>query len=79
LERLEWLRLKRIKNSMTYAAKNNLTYHLWWHPHNFGIHQAENIFFLEKILVHYLLLNKEYGFESITMASLAKKLDNLNT
>jgi hypothetical protein len=34
LKFLENLRLERIKSGMTYAAKKNLTYHLWWHPHN---------------------------------------------
>ena len=59
---------------MTYAAKNNCTYHLWWHPHNFGINQDENFSFLEKILMHYKQLNKEYQFQSYTMSELAKSL-----
>jgi hypothetical protein len=67
-------KLRRIKTDMTYAAKNNLTYHLWWHPHNFGIHQEENFHFLEKILQHYRYLQKEYQFQSITMTKLAEKL-----
>lgn len=74
LKLLEGLRLARIKNSMTHAAKNNLTYHLWWHPHNFGINQKENFSFLKKILEHYLFLNKKYSFTSYTMTELANKL-----
>lgn len=73
---LENLRLKRIKDSMTYAAKNNLTYHLWWHPHNFGANLEENFSFLEKILSHYQELNKKYKFQSYTMSDLAKKIQN---
>ena len=49
----EGLRLHRINSGMTYAAKNNFSYHLWWHPHNFGINKNENFEFLEKILEHY--------------------------
>ena len=30
------LKMKRIKAQMTYAAKNDKLFHLWWHPHNFG-------------------------------------------
>ncbi len=71
---LDTLRLARIKNSMTHAAKNNLLYHLWWHPHNFGTSQNENFSFLKKILVHYLALNKKYSFTSYTMTELANKL-----
>jgi hypothetical protein len=54
---------------MTHAAKNNLTYHLWWHPHNFSINQDENFSF-RKILTHYEILNTKYNFQS-TMSTLA--------
>lgn len=74
LEFLDWLRLRRIKKSMTHAAKNNLMYHLWWHPHNFGINQLENFAFLEEILVHYRYLHEKYAFKSYTMTELAKEL-----
>jgi peptidoglycan/xylan/chitin deacetylase (PgdA/CDA1 family) len=71
LERLKFL---RIKNAMTHAAKNNLVYHLWWHPHNFGRNCKENIYILEKILKHYDYLNKKYSFQSITMQELSNEL-----
>jgi peptidoglycan/xylan/chitin deacetylase (PgdA/CDA1 family) len=71
---LEGLRLRRIKNAMTHAAKNGLVYHLWWHPHNFGIHQQENFGFLESILKHYRQLNKEYGFGTATMTEIADQV-----
>ncbi|MEP6711023.1 MAG: hypothetical protein ABJA37_01340 [Ferruginibacter sp.] len=74
LRMLDTLRLKRIKDSMTYAAKNNLIYHLWWHPHNFGINHEENFAFLEKILIHYTFLEKKYEFKSCTMSELAGEL-----
>lgn len=77
LKFFESLRLKRILMSMTYAAKNNLTYHLWWHPHNFGINQDENFHFLEKILEHYQVLNKKYDFRSYTMSEVSKRLEAL--
>lgn len=73
---LDGLRLNRIKSGMTYAAKNGLTYHLWWHPHNFGINQNENFNFLEKILIHYSHLNKNNNFESLTMSQLAHRIVN---
>lgn len=63
----EPLRLRRIKNAMTHAAKHNEMYHLWWHPHNFGIHTKENIAFLEAILCHYKHLRNKYNMESMTM------------
>jgi peptidoglycan/xylan/chitin deacetylase (PgdA/CDA1 family) len=75
LKFFEPLRLRRIKNAMTYAAKNNLTYHLWWHPHNFGINQEQNFAFLDKILAHYNTLQHKYNLTNYTMAELADYLD----
>lgn len=65
------LRLSRIQSGMTYAARNDLTYHLWWHPHNLGINQDENFSFLEKILQHYQELSTKFNFQSFTMSELA--------
>lgn len=76
LKILEGLRLRRIKSGMTYAAKNNLTYHLWWHPHNFGVNQNENFAFLEKILNHFTFLNKKHNFQSYSMTNLAEIIKN---
>lgn len=69
---LDWLRLKRIKASMSYAAISKKVYHLWWHPHNFGANTKENIEFLNKILEHYKYLNKQYGFKSLNMSEIAE-------
>jgi hypothetical protein len=63
---------------MTYAAKNNLAFHLWWHPHNFGKNISENFSFLEKILLHYQQLHQQYHFESMSMCDLANELNNSN-
>lgn len=63
----EPFKLKRIKDEMTYAAKHGEMYHLWWHPHNFGDHTAENLNFLENILIHYQSLSKKYDYQSMTM------------
>ena len=76
LKMFEGFRLRRIKSGMTYAAKNNLTYHLWWHPHNFGVNQDENFKFLDKILDHYTFLNEKYNFQSYTMSALANAIKN---
>lgn len=47
---LNKLRLNRIFKEMESASRCNGIYHLWWHPHNFGYHTAENMADLEKIL-----------------------------
>ena len=68
---LEKLKLKRIMNEMTYAAKKKELYHLWWHPHNFGINIKENMENLAVLLNHYQLLHANYGFTNLTMKEAA--------
>ena len=70
---LENLKLKRVKNAMQEAAQKGENFHLWWHPHNFGVHLEENLANLEAILRHYHELNKEYGMLSLTMQELGEQ------
>ena len=74
LRLLEPLRLRRIRNSMTRAARNDETFHLWWHPHNFGAHTQENIAVLEEILRHYAALRDRFGWRNATMRQVADEL-----
>jgi hypothetical protein len=76
LKMLDFLKLNRITSAMTHAAKNKEVYHLWWHPHNFGIHQTENFLFLEKILKHFQYLQEKYNMQSVTMTQLANQIIN---
>ncbi len=69
---LEKLKLSRIMNEMTRAAKKNEVYHLWWHPHNFGINVDENFANLTVLLNHYKVLNKKFGFLNYTMTEAAQ-------
>jgi peptidoglycan/xylan/chitin deacetylase (PgdA/CDA1 family) len=80
---LKWfenIRLHRIKKEMFKAAERKEIYHLWWHPHNFGINIEKNFSFLREILEHYKMLEKKFGFKSVTMHEAAdlisKKNDN---
>ncbi|RYF85010.1 MAG: polysaccharide deacetylase, partial [Chitinophagaceae bacterium] len=72
------LQLRRIKNSLLHAAKNGKTYHLWWHPHNFGSHLEENLDLLRQILAYYQELHQQYGLSSCTMTEIANKIRNTN-
>lgn len=73
LKGFEGLRLRRIKNSMTFSAEHGEAFHLWWHPHNFGINLKENLLFLEEILKHYTWLNQMYGMQNKTMSTVAEE------
>ena len=75
--KLKWLnpvRISRIKNSLTYAAQHKQCYHLWWHPHNFGIYLNENLASLREILEHYKQLALEYGMQGQSMKEIAEEI-----
>lgn len=65
----ESLRLNRMKKGMTAAAKGDGIFHLWWHPHNFGINIGKNIAVLESLLKHFQALKDCYGMESLSMGA----------
>ena len=56
---------------MTYAARHQQIFHLWWHPHNFGRYLTENMAMLEKIISHFHVLEQQYGMRSLNMGELA--------
>ena len=69
---LEGLKLRRVKKAMTQAALKGKNFHLWWHPHNFGINQEENMANLEEIIDHFTDLKQEHGMVSLTMQELGE-------
>ena len=71
---LERLRLWRITTAMETAARRRTLFHLWWHPHNFGVDLQDNLAFLRDILDHFRTLQNRYGMRSMTMAALADEV-----
>jgi hypothetical protein len=71
LARLDRLRLNRITSAIDKAAATRRTFHLWWHPHNFGVNVDENIEFLNLILAHFSELRERYGMVSANMGDFA--------
>lgn len=71
----ENIRLRRITRAMTFAAKNKTIFHLWWHPHNFGVNTNQNILFLNKVLAHFEKLNNEYDMQSLNMGEIANLIE----
>ncbi|WP_086478544.1 polysaccharide deacetylase family protein [Arenibacter amylolyticus] len=68
---IQRIKLNRIKREMTYAAKHNRIYHLWWHPHNFGDDIESNRAQLIEILSHFKELEYKYKFTSSNMGDYA--------
>jgi peptidoglycan/xylan/chitin deacetylase (PgdA/CDA1 family) len=71
LRHLEGIRLQRIARSMERAAAKGEVIHLWWHPHNFGVHQQENLDFLRRVLEEFADRRETYGMQSLSMAEAA--------
>ncbi|WP_332879715.1 polysaccharide deacetylase family protein [Massilia sp. S19_KUP03_FR1] len=68
---LSLMRLDRLKRTMTSAARAGGIFHLWWHPHNFGVNTDENFAQLEAVLRHYHFLADTYGMRSHSMGEFA--------
>jgi hypothetical protein len=71
---LERLRLRRITSAMETAARRRKIFHLWWHPHNFGVDLQENLTFLRGILDCFRALQERYSMRSMTMAAVADEV-----
>jgi len=71
---LERLRLRRITSAMETAARRRRLFHLWWHPHNFGVDLEENLAFLRGILDYFRTLQERYGMRSMTMGQVADEV-----
>ena len=72
LSAFEPLRLIRLKQAMTMAARSGGIFHLWWHPHNFGVNLEQNLIVLELLLQHYQTLEVLYGMRSSSMGDFAQ-------
>lgn len=73
LRHLEPLRLSRITDSMTAASQRGETFHIWWHPHNMGASQCENLAALGHIIDHFITLRCKYGMSSLAMEDFAPR------
>lgn len=71
---LEPIRMHRIKKQMKHAAIHHQVFHIWWHPHNFGINMEENFRNLSEILKYYKIMHIEYGMESLNMREVGERL-----
>lgn len=73
---LEGWKIHRIKAQMRHAAKNGLTFHLWWHPHNVGVMTEAHLAQLEEIFRYYEKLRDTYGMRSFNMAEAAEEAEH---
>jgi peptidoglycan/xylan/chitin deacetylase (PgdA/CDA1 family) len=70
-QQLEKMRMNRLLQALTHAARAGEVVHLWWHPHNFGVYTDQNLAVLEQLLDHTSGLRERYGLLSLSMAEAA--------
>ena len=68
LARFHPLHVSTIARGMRAAARRGTTYHLWWHPHNFGADLEANLAGLNHIINHFVRLREHLGMVSEPMA-----------
>lgn len=73
LKVLEPFRRRRVKAGMRAAAWRGEVYHIWWHPHNFGVNLDKNLEALGEILKEFDQLRNRYGMQSLTMNEVAER------
>jgi peptidoglycan/xylan/chitin deacetylase (PgdA/CDA1 family) len=72
LAAVDGLKKQRILSAMRYAAARGRFFHLWFHPHNFGADQDENIALMDAIAEEAARLRERHGWPSLTMAEAAE-------
>jgi hypothetical protein len=73
LAAFEPLRLNRVLKAMRRAAARGEVFHLWFHPHNFGVNQNQNFAVMERIATEAGRLRDHHGWPSLTMAEVARR------
>lgn len=71
LRRLDSLRLRRIAGLMHRAAVSREIVHLYWHPHNFGVHLEENLSVVRAILGTFARYRETHGMQSLSMSGVS--------
>lgn len=71
LKRLEEKRLKRMIDQVKLAALEDAIFHIWFHPHNFGVNMEQNLRVLEAILQEFSFARERYGMRSLSMNGVA--------
>tara|TARA_R110002049_G_scaffold15366_9_gene62949 strand:- start:165 stop:1133 length:969 start_codon:yes stop_codon:yes gene_type:complete len=74
LARFNQLKINRIKDEITTAAKNDEVYHIWWHPHNHGHYPDQSLNEVKQILEHFSSCRDQYGMQSRSMEGIAHSL-----
>ena len=68
---LDSLLLRRLRKEIVSAARQGRLFHLWFHPHNFGVLLDRNMAFLERVLDIYDEMRVTHEMRSLNMTEFA--------
>ncbi len=68
---LDRLHERRIAGGIERAARDGRIFHLWWHPHNFGVRMGDHLTRLERLLQRVDALRARHGLRAMTMGEVA--------
>lgn len=74
LGRINQMKVNRVIEEMSTAAKNNEIYHLWWHPHNHGNYPEQSLREVEQILKHFAFCRENYNMQSKSMHGISREI-----
>lgn len=66
------LRFAGLSRAMRSAARSRRIFHLWWHPHNFGVKLGDNLEFLRRLLDVFRECQTTLGMRSMSMHEVAR-------
>ncbi len=69
---LENIRTQRLTRAIEAAARQKGVFHLWWHPHNFGVRTEQNLAKLREICQAFARMRDQFGMRSLTMCETAE-------
>src|SRR5579872_925306 len=73
LSPLEPLRLRRIENEMSNAARQGRLYHLWFHPEDIGVNLGRSLAFLRRVFECFARIREKGEIESLNMREAAQR------
>ena len=73
------LQIKAVTREMRRAAWAGQLFHLWFHPHNFGVNLDANMAMLNAIVTEAARLRDAYGWPSLTMEEAGAAAGQLGT
>lgn len=75
LRLLEPIRMRRMREEMSYAARHGRIYHLWFHPEDVGLDMERNLSFVRRVLDLFAGMREKGAIESLNMNEFVQRFE----